>query len=134
VFETPELAVFNIALVSAVMVLVIGMMYLGGGLEAIRQQVLKLALLACGLLIIVFAVPLVERAVGGLGVGLVILVLSGILLAARILMRRRESPAAAERRREALRQPAVRALFVAWFAFIIIATVLLLILTTRSGS
>jgi hypothetical protein len=92
-FENPELAVFNIALVIVVMVLVIGAMYLGGGVEAIRQQVLKLALLACGLLIIVFAVPLVDRAVGGLGFGLVILVLSGILLAARILTRGRESRA-----------------------------------------
>jgi hypothetical protein len=133
VFEDPADAIFNAVLAVSVMGLVIGAVYVGGGVGAVRREAPLLVLFACGLLVIVFVVPLVERAIG-FTFALALVALSGILLVARILMRRGESPAAAEHRREVLSRPAVRALFVAWFAFIIIATVLLLIITNPSGT
>lgn len=62
---SPDLAVFGVVLVINTMAFTVGAVYLGGGTEAVRRQVPRLALLAAVLVALEFAVPFLVVAKAG---------------------------------------------------------------------
>ena len=123
------LAVVGVVVVIATMGLVIAAMYLGGGTAAIRRQVPQLGLLlAAALVAVLFAIPLLMRGLGDLAFSLVLVGLNvAVLMAWALQSRRGEGPLISETWSRAFSIPRFRTLVLAWGAFIVIGTVLLML-------
>jgi hypothetical protein len=88
---SPVLAAYGVFIVIATMAAAIGAMYIGGGTLAIRRQIPQLALLAVGLIAVLFAVPIMIRTFGDLGSGVINLVLSAAVLLVLLWQARRRT-------------------------------------------
>lgn len=130
---SPAIAAFDVFLVIWTLSFTVGAMYLGGGSEAIRRQVPRLAVLAVVLVAVVFAIPVLMSTLGDLAWALVVVGLNAALLVAWVYQSRRgEGPLAVERKRAAFRVPAFRTLVIVWVGALASGTILA-ILAAKAG-
>jgi hypothetical protein len=133
VITSPAIAAFDVFLVIWTLSFTVGAMYLGGGSEAIRRQVPRLAVLAVVLVAVVFAIPVLMSTLGDLAWALVVVGLNAALLVAWVYQSRRgEGPLAVERKRAAFRVPAFRTLVIVWVGALASGTILA-ILAAKAG-